>query len=257
MIRQFETREDGADTYATYTSNQFYIEVPLGTDEETSNKIDTALLLTALSQIRSSVIRDDVYVNQELVRQDFSITTTEGAALLRELEQAFPDYADYARSSYNLVGKYEGYREPYENASISWYDFEAKPSESLQVAFNASYQDSDIKNWYGLKFDLVTREVLLKVHVNEYANDEPELPVGPKFYAITHSQDSTFTSQWVDAYVLATPKRIREFCAAKGLTYPLPPTKHTECDVVSIWGFVFNKDTLEYGAVKAYARYNQ
>ena len=40
MIRQFNTREDGADNYATYLNDQVYIEVPLGADEATSNKID-------------------------------------------------------------------------------------------------------------------------------------------------------------------------------------------------------------------------
>jgi len=257
MIRQFNTREDGADNYATYLNDQVYIEVPLGADEATSNKIDEALLLGAMGQIKSGVIRDDVYVNKELVRQDFSISTTAGSAILQELKQAFPDYANYESSAYNLVGKYNGYREPYQNASISWYEFEVKPSETLQLAFNSSYLDNNVRNWYGLKFDLVTREVLLKVLINEYAGAAPELPSGPKFYAITHSQNSANTAQWVDAYVHATPKRIREFCIAKGLSYPLPSTTHTDCDVVWCWGFVFNKDTLEYGPVKAYARYNQ
>ena len=257
MIRQFENRIDGADTYATYTKNEVYIEVLLGDSEETSNKIDQSLLMGALQEIKSGAIRDDVYVNQELVRHDFSISTTEGAAVLQELKKAFPNYVNYDSSPYNLVGKYEGYRQPYQNSSISWYEFEVKPSEALQLSFNASYLDNNVRNWYGLKFDLVTREVLLKVLINEYAGAAPELPIGPKFYAITHSQNSANTTQWVDAYVHATPKRIREFCIAKGLDYPLPPTTHTECDVVWCWGFVFHKDTLEYGAVKAYARYNQ
>ena len=257
MIRQFENRIDGADTYATYTKNEVYIEVLLGDSEETSNKIDHALLLGAISKVKTNEIRDDVYVNQERVRQDFSISTTEGTAILQELEQEFLDYANYSRSSSNLVGKYDGYREPYQNPSISWYDFGVKPSASLQLSFNTSYSDSNLKSWYGLKFDLTTREVLFKAVVLNYEGSKPDLPFGDVFYAITHSQNSANTAQWVDAYVHATPKRIREFCITKGLSYPLPPTTHTECDVVWCWGFVFNKDTLEYGPVKAYARYNQ
>ena len=257
MIRQFENRVDGADTYATYTNNEVYIEVLLGDSEETSNKIDQTLLLGAMANITANEIRDDVYVNQELVRQDFSISTIEGSAILQELEQEFPDYVNYSRSPFNLVGKYDGYREPYQNSSISWYDFGVKPSASLQLSFNTSYSDANLKNWFGLKFDLTTREVLFKAVVLNYEGSKPDLPLGDVFYAVTHSQDNTITTQWVDAYVHATPKRIREFCTAKGLDYPLPPTTHTECDVVWCWGFVFHKDTLEYGAVKAYARYNQ
>jgi len=257
MIRQFETRTDGDETYAFYSNEEVYIEVPLTSDEETADKIDQAILLGAIKEIKTDVVRDDVYVDRELVRQDFSLSTTEGAAILQELQTEFPDYAEYDRSPSNIIGKYDGYREPYKNASISWYNFGIKPSESLQLAFNASYSDSNLANWYGLKFDLTTREVLFKAVILNYEGSKPELPVGYVFYAVTHSQDSVVTNQWVDAYVQATPKRIREFCTAKGLAYPLLPTTHLECDVVWIWGFVFNKDTLAYGPVKAYARYNQ
>lgn len=257
MIRQFETITRGSETYATYTREDLYIEAPLqSTEEQTSDKIDDSLLHSALLNIINGAVRDDVYVNTSLVRQDYSISTSEGATVLQTLKDAFPNYINYDRSSYNMVGSYSAYREPYQNSSISWYDFGAKPSESLQLSFNASYPISNLKNWYGLKFDLTTREVLFKAVVLEYEGNKPELPVSDAFYAITHSQNSTDIGEWIDAYVFATPKRIREFCSAKGLGYPLPANTHTECDVVWIWGFVFNKDTLAYGPVKAYARYN-
>jgi len=256
MIRQFNTREDGADNYATYLKDQVYIEVPLGADEATSDKIDQALLLAAMSIIQNRNIRDDVYVNQEVVRQDYNISAPESVAIIDELKLEFPDYSNWERAPENLVGRYTGYREPYVNPSISFYDCVAPPSETLQLAFNTSYATSNLRNWYGLKFDLTTKKVAFKAVINTINTASPELPVGPIFYAVTHNQDGTVGS-WVDAYVHATPKRIRLFCEAKGLTYPLPPTTHLECDVVFCWGFVFHKDTLEYGPVKAYARYNQ
>jgi len=230
--------------------------VPHHSDEiAVQDKIENQLVRIALSNFKESQVRDDVYVSGSIVRQDHTLDTPEGAEILAELKEAFPDYANYERSNLNIVGKYDGYREPYQNPSISWYDFGLKPSEQLLLAYGTSYQQSNLRDWYGLKFDLVIKDVLLKVVIREYDGEAPELPKGDTFYAVTHSQDGT-VSDWVDAYIQASPRRMREFCANKGLDYPLPPTTHTDCDVVWCWGFVFNKNTLEYGPVKGYARYN-
>lgn len=256
MIRDYELKTDGFER-ACLTRGEFTIEVPhSGNEAEVQNYLDRELTNIALNNFKRCQVRDDVYMNQTLVRQDYTLGTPEGAEILAELKEAFPNYANYERSNLNIVGKYDGYREPYQNPSISWYDFEKLPTESLQLAFSTSYATDNLKEWYGLKFDLVTKDVLLKVVVSEYEGDTPDLPFGESFYAITHSQDGS-SSEWIDAYVFATPRSIRHFCENKGLEYPLPPTTHTDCDVVWCWGFVFNKDTLEYGAVKGYARYNQ
>ena len=256
MIRSYEIRTDGSDNYATITRDGVYIEVPRNGDETiVQDKIDHAIMSAALQNFKESQVRDDVYVGGEIVRKDYSLGTAEGAEILEDLKTEFPDYADFDRSDLNIIGKYDGYRAPYQNPSISWYDFGVRPSEALQLSFGTSYLQSNLKDWYGLKFDLATRDVLLKIVTTDFEGDTPDLPTGDTFYAVTHSQDGT-SSEWVDAYVQATPKRIREFCADKGLSYPLPPSTHTECDVVWCWGFVFNKQTMEYGAVKAYARYN-
>ena len=256
MNRKYTIRTDESGSYAAYNKNDITIEIPIAVHgHRIQDELDNALMTLALKKFKDSQVRDDVYVNKELVRQDHSLGTSEGAVILEELEEAFPDYVNFARSELNIVGKYEGYREPYQNASISWYDFGNYPSEALQLRFNTSYLNSNLKQWYGLKFDLVTNEVMLKVVIDNYDEPKPSLPVGEVFYAITHQQDGA-SSEWIDAYVYATPKRIREFCTDNGLAYPLNDTTHLDCDVVWCWGFIFHKDTLEYGAVKAYARHN-
>lgn len=257
MSREYTTRTDESGSYAVYSKNGISIEIPLAVHgDRIQDELDHALMSIALTKFKYSQVRDDVYVNGNLVRQDYSIETPEGAAILDKLIEAFPDYIDYRNSELNIIGEYDGYREPYQNPSISWYDCGGgKPSDDLQSFFNTSYPASSLKGWYGLKFDLTTKEVLFKPVLNDYSGDTPELPVGNTFYAVIHQQDGS-SSDWVDAYVYATPKRIREFCADKGLAYPLDVNTHLECDVVWCWGFVFHKDTLEYGAVKAYARHN-
>jgi hypothetical protein len=245
--------------FACVAKEDLYIEVPIGnkTEAEVQLAIDDALLQTALSKFKPAQCRDDVYCDKQIVRQDYSTGTTEAQLMAEELQASFPDYQDWLRWEFNMIGRYTPYREPYANGGLSFYNFGQVPSEKLLLEFGTSYPTTNLMDWYGLKFDSETKEIMLKVVFKLYDGETLDLPYNDgNFYAATHSQDGT-TSDWVDYYAYATPKLIREFCADKGLSYPLPPTTHTDCDVVWCWGFVFNKDTLEYGPVKAYARYNQ
>lgn len=198
--------------------------------------------------------RDDVYVSGAIVRQDYSFGISAAKPLLDELHARFPEYGPFGSSRHNLIGSFDGYREPYANQSISWYNCLTRLSEQLQLAFGTSYQTSRLKNWYGLKFDLVTNAVLLKVVLNDYLDDKPAFPVEDCFFAVTHAQDGT-SSEWIDAYFKATPERVAEFCTENGLQYPLPAAAETGCDEIIFWGVVFNKHTLQFGPVKGYARY--
>lgn len=199
-------------------------------------------------------LRDDVYVDGSIVRQDYTVGANESRAILEELREKFPTYGPFGVSRNNLVGRYDGYREPYTNPSISWYGLNTFPSEALQLSFATSYPKSNLKNWYGLKFDLVTEAVQLKVVIREYDGDKPALPVADCFYAVTHFQDGT-SSDWIDVYCKASVTTITNFCRDNDLQYPLAQTTHIDADEIIFWGFVFNKNTLEYSVAKGYARY--
>ena len=261
MDREYTTKTDDTEPskeFACITREDFYIEVPKGTNTEETLQldIDNALLTTALLNFKPAQCRDDVYCDKQIVRQDYSTGLSEARSMAEELQAVFPDYQNWLRWDFNIIGRYTAYREPYVNSGLSFYNFGQVPSETLLLEFGTSYPTTNLLDWYGLKFDSETKEIMLKVVFKLYDGETPELPSNHgNFYAATHSQDGT-TSDWVDYYAYATPKLIREFCAEKGLSYPLPPTTHTDCDVVWCWGFVFNKNTLEYGPVKAYARYN-
>lgn len=262
ITREYTNRIEELDPYVTYaciTRGDTYIEVPKGalSEEDIQLGLDDALLQNALNNFCPQQCRDDVYCAKQIVRQDYSTGLPEAQSLIQDLQENFPDYDDWLRHEYNVVGSYTAYREPYSNSGVSFYNFGVKPSEELLLRFGTSYLMDNLKEWYGLKFDFETKDVMLKVVFNAYDGDTPELPQNPaNFFAQTHYEDGSL-SDWVDYYAYATPKRIRQFCEDKGLSYPLPENTHRECDVVWCWGFVFNKDTLEYGAVKAYARYNQ
>jgi len=217
MSRVYTTRTDGDDSYICYSKDNRYFEIPSVTDEgEVQDKLDSVLVSAVLSNYKLQQCHDDVYVNKDVVRQDYTLETEEGALILEELKQEFPSYVNYERSKFNFVGKYDGYREPYQNSSISFYDFGVFPSESLLLNFNTSYLASNLKHWYGLKFDLVSKEVLLKAVIIDYDGSKPALPkedrawsvtlfgVGVLFSTKTHwsmvqsrlTQDTTQSSTW-------------------------------------------------------------
>ena len=51
MIREFETRIEGDETYAFYSNEEVYIEVPLAEEAATTDKIDQALLVAAMGRL--------------------------------------------------------------------------------------------------------------------------------------------------------------------------------------------------------------
>lgn len=250
---------DPSEQYACLVRDGVYIEVPKGAQDEEQLQLDldNALLQAAINNFYVGLqCRDDVYCDKQIVRKDYCTGQPEAQPLIDKLQEAFPDRENWNRHVYNVVGEYTAYREPYKNNGISFYNFGEKPSEALLLEFGTSYMMTNLLDWYGLKFDLETEEIILKVVFSEYDGDTPELPYNPKnFFAHTHYKDGTM-DDWVDYYAYATPKLIRNFCEEKGLSYPLPADIHKDCDVVWCWGFVFNRKTLEYGPVKAYARYN-
>jgi hypothetical protein len=200
---------------------------------------------------RGSAIRDRLYVAGEIARDDYTIASPQAADILAELEQEFPDAADYRSNPANLIGRYDAYRPPYANPSISWYEMKA-PSAALLGQYGAAgyrtYMD-----WYGLKFDLVSREIMLKVVLGaDCFIDQPlpPLPRGAKFYARIHRSDGSVAPE-VDCYVLSDRDVMQAYCQAVG--YPWP---YADDAAASVWlyGVTFNIETQQIDVVKAYER---
>lgn len=265
MIRSFSSIRRGENKYIGYTSEcgRWKFELPFienETAEESTLRINEMLVGAIIGSLSAQQCVDFVYVDKEIVREDFSMNTEEGQVIMAKLETEFPNFTDYRRQANNMVAEYDGYRAPYSNPSLSFYDFQIVMPAAIQTAFNVSYQASELKTWYGLKFDLVTRDVLLKAVVLDFAGAKPELPpshpIYNNYYALTHSADGS-VSDWVDCYSFSTRSQIKQFCLDKGLDYPLPDEEDLKPGYQAVWnwGVVFNKSTLEYGPVKAYVRY--
>lgn len=259
MNMDYQIRTDGEERYATFSRRNVYFEVPIfdtDVEQDIQDRLDAAALSVLLTNIKRTCINDAVYSKGVVVRNDYSICLPEGQALLSQLDQAFPGHMVWERNDLNLIGSYHGYRPPYENESISWYDFEAYPSEDLLAQYGAQGLYPSFKNWYGMKFDLVTGKILLKLVVDDIDIPKPDLPKGSKFYAVTHGVGG-FVAEWVDCYVYATSDRMKAWCLDKSVDYALPDEVEDDGCYVWVWGVVFNKDTLEIGSVKAYARYDR
>lgn len=240
-------------TYKCFDYNGEYFEIPETIDHLQAIEnywVNKQMLASNVSPL----IVDDVYMNGAIKRQDYSVSTETGAGLVEELAADWPDI-DFAKYPINIVGKYEAHRPPYENTSISWYNFE-QPSAGLLAEYGLSADSYVYKPWYGLKFDLTTQEVLFKVVVEDQSirqDQRPALPSNRKFFARIYYKDGS-VDPMVDCYVYASPMTMKAYCDSVGITYPLPDdSEESKC---WIWGIVYNIDTLEVTHVKAYIRHS-
>ena len=243
----------GTERYATLTLGLAYIEIPI-TAAMSNNDIQTAISEFVEEIPLAKPAKFEVYVEGVVVHHDVFVSSSAGVSLVARLQAAFPDHSDWSRFSYNVVAEYDAYREPYQNSSISWYNMNEKPSSELLSSFAANYDNGNIRPWYGLKFDMTTNTAMLKVVLESIDFPKPDLPASTPastFYSVTHNLDGT-TSPWIDAYVYTTVDTIRAFCETHGLTFPYPADFDLDTRPPTLWGFVFNKDTLAYGKLKGY-----
>lgn len=200
-----------------------------------------------------SEIHDVVYMDGAVGREDYTVHMAPAQEMIAELEARWPEY-NYRQNATNVIGRFDPYREPYVNSSISWYNMEM-PSDVLGE-FNVPADGYSFFPWYGLKFDLVTGSVLLKLVVDDGSigeADRPELPSGFKFFAVL--ADSTGSiDPMVDCYTFASPYAMKQYCETVGAAYPFPDEQSEQA--CWIWGIVYNSQTQEVAHVKGYARYD-
>lgn len=196
-------------------------------------------------------VRDDIYVAGEVVRVDWNVQCPQAEPILTILEDEFPG-RDYTREGHNLVCLYGAYRPPYENTSISWYDLRPAPADLLTEYGIAEGDYQRLIPWYGLKHDLTTKEVMLKI-VFETPLDwvSPAFPNGHRFYARIHRQDGA-VENLVDAYIVCSAEEMQTYCAEHNLAFPLPSGEDRH---IWIWSLVFDAGTGEVQLVKAYQRH--
>ena len=255
---------------AWYNAN--YFEVPgifkpdgtLDDDANTANLFDRVAGLYATKQRDAYVgpiyrighgLQDKVFVDSQIVREDASLFYPQAQGYLTTLVEAFPNsFVDYGGRESNVLGAYDAYREPYQNPSISWYQFTLPPAaviERYQIDIEA--YGAKVLPWFGLKHDLVTKAILMKLVVQDVAFTKPDLPAGNRFYAVTYDEAGAL-NPLVDAYITTTADFMRDYCDRHGLLFPV---NDAMAEVITLWGVVFNADTLALTTVKAYYEYGE
>lgn len=221
-------------------------------------------------------MRDDVYMNGTLGRSDYSIGSTQGQAIKTKLEADWADeVSDYESNSLNLVSEYGADREPYVNDSISWYCFDTMPS-TVVSDFGLSSNSDHFREWWGLKFDKVTKAVLCKAVYNwsgflANKRDDMVIPYLPDwlwnsdiehpvdyndgdvnlYAAMIHDKDENIDEHY-DIYFQAPQNLVKEFCDANSISF----THNGDItDNIMQYGFTVKGTTGEIKYVKTYTRY--
>jgi hypothetical protein len=204
----------------------------------------------------------NIHNNNQRVRSDRKSNKASTDPILNKLKAKFDNekYGLNITPSINdIIGEYVPYRPPYKNTSVSLYrwsdqqDTRNIPDHLVQEYSLDSY-DYTYKNWYGLKFDLTTKEVLLKVVIKSLPSDLimpnslPEYAI-PAFFARIHKNDGT-VDPLTDMYFYASPDNVQSFCTENNLTYPL--ASDTDPMNVIFWSIVFDATTGQVQLVKGY-----
>ena len=272
-MTDYTTRVDGDVVQLCYTDPDTgdYCEIPVSpttTDAEQqkafSEKVedDRALRIYEENIMPDFTrnLRDEVYMNGEVKRIDYSCDRSEALTEINRLVAAFPEYTveQLTASAQNVIGQYGAYRPPYNDNSISFYDFTTPSAETLAAyGCDADTYGSDLLHWHGIKHDLTNltktaKFVFTQSHGTYLTNSPTSLPTNRSiFFARIHSADGT-VEPWVDVYIISTINYMREWCEEHSLTFPLPEdvTQQPWC-----FSVVYNDTTGDMANVKAYIRH--
>ena len=269
----YTTRVDGDVVQLCYTDpdTNTYWELPVDPsmpDADRQSKVNEKVEDDRAERIYSENLapdftrnfRDEVYMNGEVKRTDYSCDRPEALTQINRLVAAFPEYTveQLTSETQNVIGQYGAYRPPYNDNSISFYDFTTPSAETLAAyGCDADTYGDDLLHWHGIKHDLTNltktaKFVFTQGHGTYLANAPSSLPPNRSiFYARIHNADGT-VEPWVDVYIISTINYMREWCEEHSLTFPLPDDVTDQPWCFSV---VYNDDTGEMINVKAYIRH--
>ena len=247
-------------------SSEVIIVPNLDTDELT--KIEGQKLLNLKHHQERSIelvttnssYKNDVYMNGSLGRSDYTVSTTQGQAIVDKLEADWEDeVSDYKNSPINFVSEFTPLREPYTNESISWYSFGEVP-ESIKTDYSLTY--SEYQPWYGLKFDKTTKEVMSKIVITKegllsvYPNILDNVNLPPfwdfPFFARIHNKNGSVDDRF-DAYQYCCQDLMYDWCIENGYAFPYN-TGLNLYHKIETWGITINSSTNQIEHIKAYIR---
>lgn len=201
-------------------------------------------------------IADEVTIDGVMYRRDWPVLSPEGQALVSEVLAKFPDVV-LDQNAICSIGRNEaGMRAPYVNDTISWYTYGLMPQEicdKYKVSTAQQTDDGNGRYWYGLKFDMSTGEIMLKL---PSIIDIP-LPEGIPYSIHTFLgkiyHEGGAMDENVDIYFNAPGfLDMAYFLYKRGLKVPITAETYNANLSQYCWGLLFNKNTMELGKLKLY-----
>ena len=223
---------------------------------------DIILTNLATTQESNTNFRDDTWMDGNFRPENYSVGTTQGQAIVAKLEADWAsEVSDYSAYATNLVAEGAPDRLPYVNDWISWYNME-EPSSAIKTTYSLSY--SSYCNWYALKFDKTTKEVMAKIvlpndeFVSKYGEPGISLPAwfkkdNGRYFARIHKKDGTYDDHY-DIYIHAPIALMKEWIDANSLTFPYDISSVDLKDKLHSWGITVKGSTNEIKHIKAYSR---
>lgn len=193
---------------------------------------------------------EKVYAGGKLRRVGKSVLVDETEDVQLALANKFPEYEKYIKKqNMNHISAADGYRSPYTDGHISLYVFETIPDEFVEkygIDKNVTF-----KPWFGFKFDMKTGEVMVKIPFDD-PNDyyaKPDLPEGAKYYGKLYREDGSLHDEF-DCYLHRTFPSVLQFCEERNIE--MPTYDEDLLNKINLWGFVYDKDSLQIKMVKGY-----
>ena len=222
-------------------------------------------------------MRDDVYMNGELGRSDYTIGLPEGEDIVSKLNdkwRTISNIIDFKANPLNIISEYEPLREPYVNSSISFYCFDPMP-HYFREKFNVSNDPQYVREWWGLKFDKTTKEILCKMVYSwtgfqKFRRDDfivPDFPfwiwdkhtgravngasdTANVYVAMIHDENGNINDHY-DIYFQAPQNLVKEWCDENDIPFGVLD----DINNIMQYGITINGTTGEIKYVKTYKRF--
>lgn len=252
ITQRVEEIDGDSVVWACYSHEDIYVEIPVhiaDSEEHLISMIDNAVFRSlhqdAFEALTSKTSHsDDVFSDQQLVRQDRPLAQV----TLSDDELALiPEEAVDV-----VVGRYTGYRPPYNGSGLSIYD-QRRPPDSLLSSLGLTEDDFEARlhTWYAIKKLDDSQQILYKL-VEEYSlsHGGPTLPnlALPLFTAKIYTPNGEVDDH-VDFFFAASKESMALWCQENNLMYPAP-----ESETTTPWcfGIVWNSVSNEIVTLKAY-----
>lgn len=193
------------------------------------------------------MLAEEMYCNGSLIRSSYTVGSKELKLIVDKIYAIWPEEFMSRSLEKQILGMTKtGHR--VDEPSAQFYTWRPLSRGLAKLYGITDLAGLKAKQWYGKRYCFNSKKIQLKVHYDlEVAH--PELPIHAYdiYYASTYEKDLGEVTQYRDVYFCASKSDVDTWCSARNLA--LPENTLTQ---PSMYGLIFDKDTLEAVKLKAY-----